>query len=57
MPKAPFPSVIQRMIYCQIGSGNQFLGPNRLRRVGVFALEITNLHMNIKSGEAEVVKK
>jgi hypothetical protein len=54
MPKAPFPSVIQRMIYCKIGSANQFLGPTRLRRVGVFG---TNPHMSIKSGQAEAVKK
>jgi hypothetical protein len=45
------------MIYCQVGSGNQFLGPTRLRRVGVFGPETTNPHMTIKSGQAEVVKK
>jgi hypothetical protein len=33
MSKAALPSVIQRMIYCQIGSDKQFLGPTRLRRV------------------------
>ena len=26
MPETQFPSVIQRMIYCQIGSGIRFFG-------------------------------
>ena len=56
MPKAPFPSVIQRMIYCQIGSGKQFLGPTRIRRVGMLEQKITFQYMNTKIRKAEVVK-
>ena len=37
MPKTPFPSVIQRMIYCQIGSSERvFRVRPGLRRVSVF---------------------
>ena len=56
MPKTPFPSVIQRMTPRQIGSGKRFLGPTRLRRVGVLEKALVLSYMNIKIRKAEVVK-
>jgi hypothetical protein len=56
MSKAPFPSLIQRMIYCQIGSGKHFLGPARLHRVGMLKNAVVYSHVNTKTKKVEVVK-
>jgi hypothetical protein len=56
MSKAPFQSMIQRMAQSQIGSGNRFLGPTRLRRVSMLGKAIVFSYMDIKIRKAEVVK-
>jgi len=56
MLNASFLSVIQRMMYGQIGSGKRFLGPTRLRRVEMSILNIMCAYVHSKIEMAEVVK-
>jgi hypothetical protein len=56
MPETPFASVIQRMIYCQIGSGMRFLGATRLGRVDMLEKAIVFSYRKPKTRKAEVVK-
>ena len=57
MPETQFPSVIQRMIDCQIGSSIRFFGSAPAAPGGSFR-ECTRIHMwSFKNQKAGVVKK
>ena len=57
MPETQFPSVIQRMSDCQIGSGIRFFGSTRLRRVSCFREYNHIITCVFNNQKAEVVKK
>ena len=57
MPETQFPSVIQRMIDCQIGSSIRFFGSDPASPGGCFR-KCNSIHIcSYKNQKAEVVKK
>ena len=57
MPETQFPSVIQRMIDCQIGSGIRFFGSDPAAPGGCFRECNLIIICSYKNQKAEVVKK
>ena len=57
MPETQFPSVIQRMIDCQIGSGIRFFGSDPAAPGGCFRECNRISTCSFKNQKAEVVKK
>jgi len=57
MPETQFPSVIQRMIYCQIGSGICLFGSDPAAPGGR-SRKLTIIHISVPQNlKAEAVKK
>ena len=57
MPETQFPSVIQRMIDCQIGSSIRFFGSDPAAPGGCFRERNRIITCSSKNQKAEVVKK
>ena len=57
MPETQFPSVIQRIIDCQIGSGIRFFGSDPAAPGGCFRKRNRIVTCSFNNQKAEVVKK